>query len=140
VLTSTVPCISSQDSCLQEAVQTENEIPGAIRDLLATSGVLTSVPWNNKDPITEDAGSYFQTPDSSQSYDWDHATDTLNDVSNVAQAISSLVSQCDHALFAPSSIHSKLLHFIMPQPLLVVPNNPCSLLSTVVPFATPTAL
>ncbi|DBA83865.1 hypothetical protein WJX77_008005 [Trebouxia sp. C0004] len=73
----------------QEPVQTENEIPGAIRDLLATSGVLTSVPWSNEAPVTDDAGSYFQTPDSSQSYDWDHATDTLNDVSDVAHAISS---------------------------------------------------
>ncbi|KAL0047598.1 hypothetical protein WJX82_007469 [Trebouxia sp. C0006] len=72
----------------QEPVQTENEIPEAIRDLLATSGVLTSVPWSNEAPITDDTASYFQTPDGSQSYDWDHATDTLNDVLDVAQAIS----------------------------------------------------
>ncbi|KAL0041874.1 hypothetical protein WJX79_007511 [Trebouxia sp. C0005] len=70
----------------QEPVQAENEIPKAIRDMLAMSGVLTSVPWNNEAPITKDAESYFNTPDGSQSYDWDHATDTLHDV---APAISS---------------------------------------------------
>jgi len=125
---------------LLEPVQTENEIPEEIRDLLAASGVLTSVPWKNEAPITDDAGSYFQTPDSSQSYDWDHATDTLNDVLDVAQAISSRVSQCGHALFAPNSTHCKLLHFILPQLVLLFPNNPCNLLSTLVHFTTPIAM
>ena len=95
------------------------------------SGVLTSVPWNNEAPITKDAESYFNTPDGSQFYDWDHATDTLHDV---APAISSQVSQCDHTLIAPSSTQCKLLQCIMRQPVLVVPNNPCSLLSTAVHF------
>ena len=42
--------------------------------------MLDAVPWDVSDLNNTDADAYFQTPDNSQSYDWDLAFDTLDDV------------------------------------------------------------
>jgi len=74
---------------LQENTQVElNNIPEQIKELLASAGVLNSVPWDASAPSNGESNAYFQTPEDSQSYDWDLSMDTLDDVIEVEQPTS----------------------------------------------------
>lgn len=65
-----------------------NNIPEQIKELLASAGVLNSVPWDASAPSNGESNAYFQTPEDSQSYDWDLSMDTLDDVIEVEQPTS----------------------------------------------------
>ena len=71
---------------LQETKATgQADIPGQISNLLASADVLDAVPWDGPVSGCDEANTYFQTPEGSQSYDWDLTMDTLDDVAEGEQ-------------------------------------------------------
>lgn len=54
-----------------------NSFPQPIQKLLSSAGVLDAVPWTGPPSGSDPAGTFFESPEGAQDYDWDVTTDTL---------------------------------------------------------------